>query len=175
MKQIIPLLLAALIGITPIAYGQKDTEKDPIIELFGQYEDKKGVEFVSIAPALLELMKSGKSSDPKTQELISKIAGLYIITITDGKSVPGPNTREQFTAALKAIVKADFERIMTVKEAGERMELYVRSKTDGCKDCKSALLFTTQGSKVITVVHLVGTIDKPVIDAVMSGEIGMLK
>jgi hypothetical protein len=64
---------------------------------------------------------------------------------------------------------------MTVKEAGERMELYVRSKTDGCKDCKSALLFTTQWSKVITVVHLVGTIDKPVIDAVMSGEIGMLK
>lgn len=171
MKRIIPLLIAVFIGMMPTAmYGQKGAEEAPLIKLFNAYEDKEGVESISISPALLGLMKSGKSNDKKTQELISKISELRIITLTDNGK--GSANRKAFTAELDAIVKTDFTRVMMVKNAGERVELFVQQKSD-CKDCASALLFTTSASKTLTVMHLAGTIDKAMIDAVMNGEIGV--
>ena len=116
-------------------------------------------------------MKNG-SNDKKTQELISKITGLRILTLTDGADGKGRVNREALTAELQAIVKKDFEEIMKVRSSGERVELYVRHKSD-CKNCTSALLFITSADNSLTVMHLAGIIDKTLIDAVMNGEIGM--
>ncbi len=171
MKKIIPFLIAMLIGIPTITYGQKSTDEDPVIKLLNEYEDKEGVESITISPALLGLMKNGKSNDKKTQELISKISDLRIVTLSD-KDKENPN-RKAFTTELQAIVEKDFTRIMMVKDSGEQVELHVRNKSDECKDCKRALLFITSASKVITVMYLAGTIDKTLIDAVMKGEIGI--
>ena len=172
MKRLIQILvIAMLISIPSGAYGQTDADDDPIIKIFSKYEDRDGVESITISPALLRLMKNG-NNDKKTQELISKISGLRILTLTDGADGKGRANREALTAELQAVVKKDFEEIMKVRSAGERIELYVYNRPN-CKDCKAALLFITSASNSLTVMHLAGTIDKTLIDAVMKGEIGI--
>jgi hypothetical protein len=172
MKSIVPLLIIAMLMSLPSGvYGQKDADEDPVIKIFKKYEDRDGVESITISPTFLGLM-NGKSNDKKTQDLISKITGLRILTLTDGAGGKGRANREALTAELQAVVKKDFEEIMKVRSSGERVELYVRHKQD-CKDCKSALLFITSADNSLTVMHLAGIIDKTLIDAVMNGEIGI--
>ena len=171
MKKVVPIFIITMLMCLPSgAYGQKNTE-DPVLKIFDKYEEREGVESITISPALLGLMKNGNSGDKKSQELISKITGLRILTLTDGVNGKGRANREALTAELQAVVKKDFEEIMKVKNSDERIELYVRNKPD-CKDCKSALLFITSSNNSVTVMHLAGTIDKTLIDAVMNGEIG---
>ena len=174
MKRIVVIVTAMLMSIPLVVYAQKSEEADPVLKLFNQYEEKEGVESVSISPALLGLMKGGKANDKKTQELISKITGLRILAIADSTDSRRRVNREAFTAELRAIVKADFEEIMKMKTANERIELYVRSKPD-CKsnDCKSALLFIISANSSISATHLAGTVDKTLIDAVINGEISL--
>ena len=103
---------------------------------------------------------------------MAKITGLSILTLTDGADGKGRTNREALTAELQNVVKKDFEEIMKVKSSGERIELYVRNNSN-CKNCMSALLFITSSDNSLTVMHLAGTIDKSLIDAVMKGEIGI--
>ena len=165
------LIIAILTGLPTGVYGQNDSD-DPVIKIFNKYEEREGVESIRITPALLRLMKDGRTGDRKTQDLISKITGLRILSLTDGADGKGRANREALAGELQAVVKKDFEEFMMVRNGGERVELYVRHTPD-CKDCKSALLFITSTSKSITVMHLAGTIDKSLIDAVMNGEIGI--
>ena len=162
------LIMTMLIHVPSGAYGQKDAGDDHVIRIFNKYEEKEGVESISISPALLGLMKNGKTNDKKTQELISKITCLRILTLNDGADGKGRTNREALTAELQAAVRSDFEEIMMVRNASERVELYVRNK-----DGRGALLFITSSSNSLTVMHLAGTIDKTLIDAVMNGEIGI--
>ena len=172
MKRVVPILIIIMLMCMPSgAFGQTNAE-DPVLKIFNKYEDREGVESITISPALLGLMKNGNSGDKKTQELISKITGLRILSLTDGPGGKGRATREALTAELQEVVKKDFEEIMKVRSSGERIELYVYNRPN-CKDCRSALLFITSESNSLTVMHLSGTIDKGLIDAVMKGEIGM--
>ena len=166
---VIPILIITMLMSLPsVVYGQRNND-DPVLKIFDKYEEREGVESITISPALLGLMKNGNSGDKKTQELISKIGGLRILTLTDGADGKGRANREALASELQAVVKKDFEEIMKVKSSDERIELYVRN----CKDCKSALLFITSANNSLTVMHLAGTIDKTLIDAVMNGEIGI--
>jgi len=172
MKRIVPILIITMLMYLPSGvYGQKNAE-DPVLKIFDKYEEREGVESITISPALLGLMKNGNSGDKKTQELISKIGGLRILTLTDGANGKGRANREALAAELQTVVKTGFDEIMKVRNANERIELYVRHKPD-CKDCMSALLFITSAANSLTVMHLAGTIDKTLIDAVMNGEIGL--
>jgi len=168
--QILSIMTLILTCLPSGTYGQ--SADDPVIKIINKYEEKEGVESITISPALLGLMKDGRTSDQKTQELISKINGLRILTLKDGADGKGRANREALTAELQAVVKTDFEEIMKVRNSDERIELYVRN-TAGCKDCKSALLFITSASNTLTVMHLAGVIDKSLIDAVIKGEIGI--
>ena len=168
MKRIIYILIIASFACASSgAYGQNDD--DPVIKIFNKYENREGAEFITISPALFGLIKNGNPSDKKTQELISKITGLSILTLSDGVDGKGRAGREALATELQAVVKKDFEEIMKVKSSGESSELYVRN----CKNCKAALLFISSSINSVTVLHLTGTIDKTMIDAVMNGEIGI--
>ena len=168
MNNIIKILVISILICPLKAYGQREAAEDPIIKIFNKFEDRDGVESVTISPALLGLMRNDRTNDPKTQALISRINGLRIITISDGEHGRGRANREALTTELQAAVKVDFEEIMIVRSGGERVELYVRSK-----DNKGALLFITSNASTVTVMHLAGNIDKTLIDAVMNGEIGI--
>ena len=172
MKRVVHILVITMLMSLPSGvYGQNDAGEDPVIKIFKKYEDREGVESITISPTLLALMKNGGTKDKKTQDLISKITGLRILTLTDDK---GRTNREALAAELQAVVQKDFEEIMKVRSSGERIELYVRHRPD-CKECRSALLFITSSDDAFTVMHLAGTIDKTLIEAVMNGEIGISK
>ena len=171
MERVLKILsVFILMGIVPHVYGQQRdaSNDDPVIRIFNRYEERDGVESITISPALLGLMRNGRTNDQKTQELISKITGLRIITLKDGDDGKGRANREAITVELQNVVKNDFEEIMIVRSAGERIELYVRNR-----DGRGALLFITSSANSITAMHLAGTIDKTLIDAVMKGEIGI--
>jgi len=171
MTNLVRISVIIVLIVLPFGvYGQKDTD-DPVIKIFNKYEEHDGVESVTISPALLGMMRT---NDKKTQDLLSKITGLRILTITDGADSKIRANRETLTSELQSVVKKDFVEFMAVKNAGERIELYVRNNPE-CKDCKSALLFITSTSNSVTVMHLAGTIDKTLIDAVMNGDIGISK
>jgi len=178
MKKIIPFLTVVLLCISAAVYGNKNAEENSVIKIFDKYEGQEGVESITISPALLGLMGSGKTGDKKTQELISKISGLRILTLTNSKNsakreaLAAKLQREIFIAELRAVVEKDFAEIMKIKSSGEQVELYVRHKPD-CKDCKSALLFITSTTEDVMVMYLSGVIDNSLIDAVMNGEIGI--
>ena len=172
MKRFVPIFIIAMwIALPSTIYGQRNTE-DLVLRIFDKYEEREGVESITISPALLGLMKNGNSGDKKTQELISKITGLRILTLKDGDDGKGRVNREALANELQTVVKNGFEEIMKVKTASERIELYVQNKQD-CKECKTALLFITSASNTLTVMHLGGIIDKSLIDAVMNGDIGI--
>ena len=171
MKRVVKFLVVMILISSPFGvYGQRDSEEDPVIRILNKYEERDGVESVTISPALLGLMKNGRTNDRKTQDLISRISGLRIMTLSDGAQGRGKANREALTSELQEVVKKDFEEIMIVRNSNERVELHVRSK-----DGKGALLFITSTSNSVTVMHLAGTIDKTLIDAVMNGEIGISK
>jgi len=170
MKRVVPILIITMLMCLPSgAYGQRNADEDPILKIFEKYEEREGVESITISPALLGLMRNGNSGDKKTQELFSRITGLRILTLKDGDDNRRRANREALTAELQAVVRTGFEEIMKVRNSEERIELYVRN----CKDCKHALLFITSSNNSLTVMHLAGTIDKTLIDAVMNGEIGI--
>ena len=175
MKRVVSLLIITMLMSLPSGvYGQRDADEDPVIKIFKKYEDREGVESITISPTLLGLM-NGKSNDKETQDLISKITGLRILTLTDDADGKGRANREALSSELQTVVKKDFTEIMKVKSSGkERIELYVRHKSY-CSGCKSALLFITSADNSLTVMHLAGTIDETVIDAVMNGKIGVSK
>ena len=171
MNKLIKFLVISILMCPLIAYGQREAvAEDPVIKIFNKYEERDGVESITISPALLGLMRNGRTNDQKTKDLISRITGLRIITISDGSDGRGRANREALAGELQAAVKNGFEEIMQVRTAGERMELYIRDR-----DSTGALLFITSNANSITVMHLAGTIDKVLIDAVMSGEIGISK
>lgn len=168
MKKIIFVFTAAiLVNWTAGAFGQKNGSTDPVLKIFDKYEAGEGVESVSISPAMLGIMKNDKNNDKKSQDLISKISGLRILTLTD--EVDG-KTREGLVSDLQAVIKKDFEEIMKVKNSNERIELYVKKDADS-NDFKSALLFVTSSDSSVTVMHLAGKIDKNLIKAVINGDI----
>ena len=164
------LVISILICLPSGAKGQ--TPEDPIIGIFNKYEQREGVESISISPAMLRLMQSGRTNDPKTQELVSKITGLRILSISDGTGNRGRASREALATELQEVVRKDFVEFMSVRNAGERVELHVRNIAD-CRNCTNALLLITSSANSITAMHLSGTIDQSLIDSVMKGEIGL--
>jgi len=169
MKKFINILIIAIFIGAPLGVYGQNADDDPVIRIFKKYEDREGVESVTISPALFGLMRNGNSGDEKTRELISKITGLRVLSLTDRADGEGRATREALTAELQTVIKRnDFEEMMKVNRSDERIELYVRSRGS-----RGSLLFIASSANSVTVMHLAGTIDKTLIDAVMNGEIGL--
>ncbi len=172
MKQFIPMMIAAMLLCLPFHLSAQSENPDPILSIFNKYEDKDGVESITISPSLLGLMKTGKTNDKKTQDLVAKILGLRILSISDKADQKENPLREQLLAELKPVLNKDYEQFLKVKSEGDRVELYIKKNAGKNSNQNSALLFITSESRSVTVMHLAGIIDKELIDAVMNGEIG---
>jgi hypothetical protein len=169
MKKMVKLLtLAALASVaTMTAHGQKDAHEDPIPKLFDAYEEKEGVESITISPSLLAMMKNGKRQDRQTKGLISKIAALRILTIT------GNEVKKNLLRELEPALQKSYAQIMKTKTAGERMALYLRKEAENGKEKQAGALLVTIAEANLTVMYLSGTVDAGLIDAVMSGKISV--
>ncbi len=168
MSRIISLMAILLLLCSPTVVMAQSGD-DPILSILNKYEKEEGIESITISPSLLALMQKSKNNDQKTQELVAKITGLRILTVTDKPGQSRKPLSEQFFSDLQSIGKTGFEQIMKVKSDKDNVELYV-SKGDK----KAVLLFISSEKNSATAIYLSGLIDKALIDAVMNGEIGVM-
>ena len=170
MKEIIPMLITALLLCLPLKISAQNEKTDPVVAVLDKYEDRDGVESITISPALIGLM-SNKSNDRKTQDLISKISGLRIISINNRTDKEKP-MYEQFLSELRPLLGNSYDQILKAKNEDSRVELYVKKNIEKLGK-KGALIFITSENQSVTTMYLSGNIDKDLIDAVMNGDIGM--
>ena len=172
MKRFIPMMITAILLCQPFLLPAQNAS-DPVLAVFDKYEDKEGVESVTISPSLLGLMKGNKAGDKKTQELIGKISGLKVLSISDKPENTKKSLREQLLADLRPVLSKEYEQVMKVKSEGDRVELYIRKNAGKNSTQSSALLFITSEVHSVTVMHLSGVVDKELVDAVIKGDIGI--
>ncbi|MDR2814056.1 MAG: DUF4252 domain-containing protein [Prevotellaceae bacterium] len=170
MKKAINLLmLAALMSAAAAnAYGQKIVPEDSVPKILDAYEEKEGVESITISPTMLAMMKNGKAQDRNTKELLSKIMELRILNVTsDGLA-------EKLTSELKPALQKSYTQIMKAKMTNERMSLYAQNPPAIAGDKRvSALLVIIFGQQSTSIMYLSGDIDASLTEAVMSGKIGV--
>ncbi|MDR0415627.1 MAG: DUF4252 domain-containing protein [Prevotellaceae bacterium] len=172
MKKIVTLLtLTLLVCIAAAnAYGQKEAREDLVSGLLDVYEDKEGVESITISSSLLAMMENGTGQDKQTKELISKIKDLRVLIITDA------GVEKALLAELEPVLQNTYTQIMKVKKsAKERMMLYLRTSPEKSgKKQAGALLVTIAEDNSLTVMYLSGNVDTDLIDAVLSGKVNVM-
>jgi hypothetical protein len=166
-KAIKILMLAALVSITAAsAYGQKVVHEDSVPQILDAYEEKEGVESITISPAMLAMMKNGKAQDRKTKELLSKITELRILIVTNEQLM------ERLMAELKPNLQKSYTQIMKAKITGEYMLLYTQNipANSGNRQLNALLAIITEPQSS-SIMYLSGDIDASLTEAVMSGKI----
>lgn len=170
MKKVINLLLlAALTSLAAAsAYGQKIVCEDSVPKILDAYEEKEGVEAITISPSMLAMMKDNKAQDRNTKELLFKITELRILIVT-GEKLAG-----QLRADLNPLLQKGYTQIMKAKLAGEHMLLYTQNVPENAGDGqKNALLAIISEPKSTSIMYLSGDIDASLTEAVMSGKISV--
>jgi len=158
----IGLLCALWFCATPIElYAQRIKTID---DLFASYEQAKGVNYISLSPSLLKLMKDD------LDEVMSNITSLKILTLdlkTQEQKTLAARIR---TDALGLVKQENFEEIMKVREDQSEFSVYLSKKTHQAQ----ALLLIADGNSELMLIGITGTISREVINAVLEGKIGIL-
>ena len=164
------LMLAALMSLTAAsAYGQKPVYEDPVPQILDAYEEKEGVEAITISPtAILALIKNGKAQDKKTKELLSKITELRILIVGSDELM------EQLKAELNPALQKGYTQIMKAKVTGNHMLLYAQNIPENAESShRNALLAIISEPQSASVMYLSGDVDASLTEAVMSGKISV--
>lgn len=115
MKTIKALLSALLITIcSSTIYAQSD----PINSLFDKYADKDGYTTVYVSGKMLQLL-SQFGTDPSSRSVLANTSSIKILT----SDRPGNNFYDELK---QKSVFDKYEELMTVKEAGETTNIYVK-------------------------------------------------
>ena len=161
MKRLYIILIALL---SPAMVFSQSKQINTILDRYETHEDVTSIQLNS------KLIGSFLSSfvDDETKDLVSKINSIRILNIAKDKS---SETVQLIRRELNRIVdNGTMECIINMKESGENvMSIFVS------KDSREVLLFIGNGTEEFTVISMFGTIDKKVIDAVISGKISIKK
>jgi len=160
------LYIILIVLLSPIAVFSQAKQINAILDRYETHEDVTSIQLNS------KLIGSflGSLVDDETKELVSKINSIRILNIEKDKN-KSPETIQLLRRELNRVVdNGAMECIMNMKESGENvMDIFVS------KDSREVLLFLGSGAKEFTVISMFGTIDKKVIDAVISGKISIKK
>ena len=168
------LLLSAaftLLGLPLAAQTTKPLEQKPIpalTQLFSQYEQEAGLEYVALSSRLLSMMRA---SDKETSDILNKISSLYLVYIED-KNKQAP-LAQRIQDDVQAMVKnLHYENLMQVRKQNEAFTIYI-SPAVGPQGYSEALLVVINEATTFSAMGITGTISQTVIDAVMDGKIGI--
>lgn len=138
-----------------------------INDILDKYEKKKNVESIMVSPELLQLAGSSETNE-STKQLLSKLSELRILSVKASAVENGTKLSQLLREDLdKMIVAEKMSRILRVQDGNELMEMYKTKATKG------ALLFLTTSANEFTVISIFGEIDPSVVNAAISGEIGI--
>jgi len=129
-------------------------QKSPVDKLFDKYANQQGFTTVNITGKLLGMAGKFDSSNPSTNDMLSNISGIRILTIED-KDL---NSRLDF---YKELEKEGFFRnnkydiLMEVTESNEVVRFYSMDAGDG----KFSELLLVVGGKSNAIISIRGLID----------------
>ena len=168
------LLLSAafvLLGLPLAAQTTKPSEQKPIpalTQLFTQYEQEAGLEYVALSSRLLSMMRA---SDKETSDILNKLSSLYLIYVED-KAIQLPLT-QRIQNEVEAMVKGQrYENLMQVRKKDEAFTIYI-SPPVGPQGYSEAMLVVINEASTFSVMGITGTISQTVINAVMDGKLGV--
>lgn len=158
------ILFVIVLSLSPfVLQGQVKSIND----ILDKYEKKKNVESIMVSPELLQLAGSSETNE-STKQLLSKLSELRILSVKASAVENGTKLSQLLREDLdKMIVAEKMSRILRVQDGNELMEMYKTKATKG------ALLFLTTSANEFTVISIFGEIDPSVVNAAISGEIGI--
>ncbi len=158
------ILFVIVLSLAPfVLLGQVKSIND----ILDKYEKKKNVESIMVSPELLQLAGSSETNE-STKQLLSKLSELRILSVKALAVENGIKLSQLLREDLdKMIVAEKMSRILRVQDGNELMEMYKTKATKG------ALLFLTTSANEFTVISIFGEIDPSVVNAAISGEIGI--
>jgi len=157
MKRVYIILIILL---SPIMVFSQAKQINAILD---RYESREDVTSIQLNSRLIGSFLSSLVDD-ETKDLVSKINAIRILNINKDKNTETIQLiRREFN---RIVDNGTMECIVNMKESGENvMSIFVS------KDSREVLLFIGNGTKEFTVISMFGSIDKKVIDAVISGKI----
>lgn len=158
------ILFVIVLSLSPfVLQGQVKSIND----ILDKYEKKKNVESIMVSPELLQLAGSSETNE-STKQLLSKLSELRILSVKASAVENGTKLSQLLREDLdKMIIAEKMSRILRVQDGNELMEMYKTKATKG------ALLFLTTSANEFTVISIFGEIDPSVVNAAISGEIGI--
>jgi len=162
MKKLYIILVMLL---SPVMLFSQTKQINAILD---KYESRKDVTSIQLNSTLIGSFLSSLMDD-ETKDLVSKINVIRILNI--GGGVESSETARHIKQDIsKAVESGTMENIINMKEGGKRVvDVFVS------KNSNEVLLFVSGSSQELTVISMFGTIDKKVIDAVVSGKINIKK
>lgn len=158
------ILFVIVLSLAPFVL---QSQVKSINDILDKYEKKKNVESIVVSPELLQLAGSSETNE-STKQLLSKLSELRILSVKASAVENGIKLSQLLREDLdKMIVSEKMSRILRVQDGNELMEMYKTKATKG------ALLFLTTSANEFTVISIFGEIDPSVVNAAISGEIGI--
>lgn len=139
------LVLALLIGIAGMSFGQSDA----IEKYFNQYVDDDNFTVVYISPKMFEMVSkiAPDDMDPEVKSVIKDLKGLRILTTEY-------NVEAFYKEAKSKINTNEYEVLMTVRDDGTNVEFLVKDSGDIINE----LLLLVGGDEFV-MMSFVGNID----------------
>lgn len=129
-------------------------QKSPVDKLFDKYANQQGFTTVNITGKLLGMAGKFDSSNPSTNDMLSNISGIRILTIED-KDL---NSRLDFYNELEKegfFRNNKYDILMEVTESNEVVRFYSMDAGDG----KFSELLLVVGGKSNAIISIRGLID----------------
>jgi len=175
MKQRITTLISLFsilwLMCAPESLSAQNRRIQTLDDLFGKYEQTKGVGYISISPSLLKLAKKADSNE--LDEVLNSIASLRILNmdITPGLE----NLANRIRQDVQNLVKQEnYEEIVKMRDGESNFVIYLSRNKDKNSRQLEALLMIANDESELVLIGISGKITQKVIDAVLEGKIGVI-
>ncbi|NDV47825.1 DUF4252 domain-containing protein [Paludibacter sp. 221] len=138
------ILAAFLILVAATANAQT------LKSLFDKYGNDERFEYVSIGKGMLTMAQLFGDTDDEDMEVLSKIKGLKVLTLTDGFDDTLQKTvLEELNTVLEA---GNFETLVEVRDKDERVNIYTQTS----KKDETDMLVVTKDSSELNMIWIKG-------------------
>jgi len=130
------------------------TKAQTLKDLFNKYSNDERFEYVSVGKGMLTMAKLFGDMDNIGMEVLSKIKGLKVLTLTDGFD---DSLQKTVLKELNTIIAAGkFETLVEVRDKTERVNIYCRV---GEKD-ETDMLVVTQDESELSMIWIKGKLSE---------------
>ncbi len=165
---LLSLWLSVFLFSSGTSFGDEQVKNLPgyvDFSLLGEFQDsKESVEVTIKAPLLSIIAKTARKEDPTLSNLLSGLKLIQVYTFSL-KGPGGEAIKEQADKITLDLQKKGWERIVRVKEPGEKVEIYI--KTVG-GEIAGLVVSAVENKEEVAFVNIVGKINLDSLDKLSS-------